>query len=112
MVKFNSNSKEVLAALEKAGMRGITDACVLVESDAKRNAPVDDGTLRASITHRVSDSRGNILGEVGTPTDYAPDQEYGTQYQKGTPFLRPAFRDNKDNIKTILGGTYSEEVGK
>lgn len=104
---------------------GLTEACLLVENDAKRNAPVASGQLRASITHEVSDTQGT----VGTSLFYAPYVEYGTGlfssqgngrkdvpwYYKDAagkwhstcgrqpkPFLIPALDANKDNIRSIF----------
>lgn len=101
------------------------NACLLVEGEAKKNAPVDDGQLRQSITHEVVNDNGNIAGYVGTNCEYAPYNEKGTglynvdgqgrkevpwKYQdeegnwhttkgmKAHPFLEPAVTDNKSNI--------------
>jgi HK97 gp10 family phage protein len=62
---------------------------MVVERDAKINAPVDTGRLRASITPEVR--RGNpIEGIVGSNVDYAPYMELGTRphwppWGAGTP---------------------------
>lgn len=101
------------------------NACLIIEGDAKKNAPVDDGQLRQSITHEVVSDIGKTAGYVGTNCEYAPYNEKGTgvynvdgqgrkevpwSYQdvngnwhitKGIqphPFLEPAATDNKENI--------------
>lgn len=57
-----------------------------VEREAKLNAPVDTGILRASITNEeVGEGY-----EVFTDVEYAQFIEYGTQYQAAQPFLGPA----------------------
>lgn len=56
-------------------------ATLLVESVAKRKAPVDTGRLRASITSsiRTTGFLGNQLqGTIGTSVKYAPFMELGT----------------------------------
>lgn len=110
--KFENNSKKVMEQISKAVLKGITEVCLLVEGQAKVLATVDTGQLRDSITHRVANEGGELVGEVGTPTEYAPYIEYGTMYQKAQPFLRPAFRENKKNIENILGEILKSEVGK
>lgn len=54
--------------------KGLTKACVAVEAEAKRRSPVDDGILRASITHQVE----NLVGYVGSGVEYAPYVHQGT----------------------------------
>jgi len=47
-----------------------------IETDAKRNCPVDTGRLRGSITTNIT---GKMSGECGTNVEYAEDVEYGTR---------------------------------
>ena len=103
----------------------INKAVAIVEREAKKKAPKDDGTLRNSISSRIVDP---FTGEVFTPLEYAPYVEYGTGLfaeeggrtdvpwvyqddegewhttsgQKPQPFLRPALEENRENIKRIL----------
>lgn len=108
-------------------------ACLVVERDAKKNCHVDQGELRASITHDVESNSQEIIGSVFSNLDYAPYEEEGTgiyakdgtgrktpwkyevksgKYkgwhttggQEPHPFLGPAIEDNKDKIANILGG--------
>lgn len=104
----------------------------LVERDAKLLCPVDLGNLRNSITHEVDEL--DLSVSIGTNVKYAPYVEFGTGekaengqgrkggwffYYKGRkgkegirftrgskpyPFLRPAFNQNRQNIKNILLG--------
>ena len=104
------------------------DACDLVEGSAKGKAPKDTGALRRSITSKVEVTGNSIEGIVFTPLEYAPYQEYGTglfaengngrktpwvykddkgkyHYTHGQhpqPFLRPALKENEQNIKKKL----------
>lgn len=99
----------------------------------KKNCHVDQGELRASITHDVNSNSQEIIGSVFSNLDYAPFEEKGTGiYAKGGngrltpwfymskagkykgghttsgqnphPFLEPARDNNKDKITKILGG--------
>ena len=103
-------------------------ACALVEASAKRNAPKGTGELRRSITSKVEERGGEVVGTVYTPLEYAPYVEYGTglfaesggrqdvpwhyQDDKGEwhttsgqnphPFMRPALNQNREQIKRVL----------
>lgn len=59
-------------------LRGMRDATLIVERDAKKNAPVDTGRLRASITPEVFWRHKTLRGVVGTNVFYGPFVETGT----------------------------------
>jgi HK97 gp10 family phage protein len=63
---------------------------VKVDRAAKNHAPVDTGRLRSSINWRIARDSQGLVGIVGTNVEYAIHQEFGTRFQSGTPFLRPA----------------------
>ena len=107
-------------------------ACLMVERDAKILCPVDDGTLRASITHEVDGKEGR----VGTNVEYAPYVHQGTGIyaamgdgrqerwgyqdaagewhstigQQPNPFLEKALMQNKKEIKKMLKETIEGAV--
>ncbi len=136
-VKVDAN--DVLANLQKFIDNGMDDrlassmekACLYVEGNTKRNAPVDDGQLRQSITHDVDRNSGSIEGYVGTNVEYAPYVHQGTgiyavngdgrqqvpwEYQSadGTfhktigqhanPFMKKAIEESKDNLTKYFEG--------
>jgi hypothetical protein len=76
-------------------------ATLLVTGLAKKNAPVDRGALRASITPDVQVSQTMVRGIVGSNLAYAPYQELGTR--PFTPPMSPiwawALRKSKGNFK-------------
>lgn len=111
-VKFESNAKEIIGKLNDASRKGITEACLLVQAQAKALTPVDTGNLRDSIDYKVEDNKGEASGVVGTAIDYGVHIEYGTEYQKAQPYLIPAFRENKSNIEKIIGDLIASGVGK
>ena len=53
-------------------------ACLIVERQAKQDCPVDEGILRASITHEVSFDANEIVGRIGSNLEYAPYVHNGT----------------------------------
>lgn len=62
-----------------------------VQGDAKRNAPVDTGRLRASIQLR-DESVDGMTVLVGTDVEYAEAMEFGPH---GLPYLNPAAESNR-----------------
>jgi len=71
-----------------------------IQSEAREIVPVDMGTLRRSIiTNEVEDGF-----EIGTNLQYANYIEFGEPQGTGPnggprPYLRPAFHNNKENIR-------------
>ena len=53
-------------------------AAISVENRAKRNAPVDTGRLRSSLTHELDSADVPRFARVGTNVKYAPFMEFGT----------------------------------
>lgn len=90
--------------IEQKCFQAMEKACLLVEGDAKRMCPVDTGRLRASLSHEVEKSGGEIVGRVGTNVEYGVYVEYGTSKISGKPYLRPALEKNKGKIKQLFKG--------
>ena len=122
--------EELLVRLDKMSditkvQDSLSKATLLVEKEAKQNAPKDTGALRRSITSKVEGLKGTVF----TPLEYAPYIEYGTglfaeagngrkkvpwNYKddegnwhstsgmKPQPFMRPALNSNREKIKKIL----------
>lgn len=104
---------------------GLTNACLLVEGEAKKKAPKGrTGELRRSIQSQVKD----LEGVVYTPLEYAPYVEYGTGLfaenggrqevpwhfkdeqgewhttygQHPMPYMRPALYENREKIVKLI----------
>lgn len=117
--------QEIASNLEKC--------CLMVVASAKEKCPVDEGILRASITHEVKVKEKELVGVVGSNLEYAPYVHYGTgiyakdgkgrktpwlwqghskkykgwhltRGQKPQPFLEEAINENKDKISKVLSG--------
>ena len=82
-VEITDNSDAVKEAFEAAIMRGLEKCGLTAEGYAKKLCPVDNGTLRNSITHQVDDN--DVL--IGSNLEYAPYVELGTgkYYPGGRP---------------------------
>lgn len=130
--KFEDNSNIVKKAMDAASERAMEAATLYIEGQAKSLAAVSSGEMRDKIDHKVSKRDDNIIGTVGSPFMYAFYVEFGTgefaengagrkggwSYQDSSgewfftwgqdpqPFLRPAFRRNKQQIQSIIGGNF------
>ena len=72
-----------------------------IVSRARELAPFDTGRLSASIgaatgegIMEVTRVGSEIIGRIGSKVEYAPYQEYGTRFQPGKSYLRPALAEN------------------
>ena len=82
MFAFEKSNREIRSATMRA-LRNNTEKTM---QQAKKNAPVDTGFLKNNIVTRYEDMSGIIHSRA----IYSFYQEYGTRYQSGTPFMRPA----------------------
>lgn len=61
-----------------------------ISATAKQLAPVDTGTMRASIGYQTDRLAGSIRAVIGPTVNYAPYVEFGTSRQPPQPFMGPA----------------------
>lgn len=80
-----SNSGALQAVLTSATRTGLTRRAIEVQNEARRLCPVDQGTLRRSITFNVTDTKATI----GSNLEYALGVETGTGIYgpKGRPIV-------------------------
>lgn len=131
--EFEDNSRQVINQMHDVSETAMEAACLVVEASAKSLTPVGiSGELRDKLDHLVKQQGSNVIGQVGSPLDYAIYVEFGTgefaengagrkggwSYQTpdgkwhftyGQPpkkFLRTSFRNNKENIKQIIGSEF------
>jgi len=94
-------------AVEEAVYKG----ALRVERDAKINAPVDTGRLRASISSRLNNSdKTHVYSEAGTSISYGKFLEFGTSKQPAQPFLFPAYNKNKSKIKNDIASALKKSL--
>lgn len=108
-------------------------ACIIIETEAKKGCPVDQGITRASISHSVTLNPDSIVGSVGCSLETAPFVHQGTglyakdgngrktpwkyeavagkykgwhttRGQKPQPFLEDARTKTKSHVEKTLGG--------
>jgi HK97 gp10 family phage protein len=84
--------------------RSLKRVAELILADAKKRAPVLTGALRASgRTRTLNQHRVAIeFGGRGTGVDYAQAVEFGTFRTPPKPFLQPALRAKKKEIKSTI----------
>jgi len=98
MAKIMDNTDKVMAEIERKSQEKLETAALMVERTAKQLAPVETGTLRRSITHKVTKNKA----VVGSNVEYAPHIEMGTVKMAAQPFLRPALMANMARIKRLF----------
>lgn len=96
-MKFVDNSEAVKRELERAAIRGLIKASLLVESQAVLLVPVNTGGLRNSIGYKVNESE--LVAYIGTNCEYAIYVEYG---KKPVPYKNWAKSVNIFYVYIIL----------
>lgn len=121
-IRIVDHSQEVLEAKEAQVKKALMECGFVAEGYAKALAPVDQGTLRNSITHKVVDEECY----VGTNIEYAPYVEFGTGVyyaggrqtpwvyqdadgqwhmtngQRAQPYLKPAVANHTGEYRQII----------
>lgn len=101
---FEDNSVEVKEALKQAGITWLYEAAGELESQTKRNTPVDSGQLKFSWNHDVDEHKQKAV--IGSPLENAIWNEFGTgQYTlngngRKTPWK---YQDRKGQWHTTTG---------
>lgn len=75
-IQFEDNSMEVKEALDAACIAWLYEAAGELESQVKRNTPVDTGQLKGSWDHNVDEGSGKAT--IGSPIENAIWNEFGT----------------------------------
>ena len=100
--KFDNYSKAVQTELKDE----VNVSALKIQSDAKKLAPVNLGTLRNTI-YLVEQSKGQnaFMYSVGASAKYAPYVEFGTGGKVSIP---KGFESYASQFKTKTGGTFKE----
>ena len=94
------NNLDEAKVLSDAACRIALEECgQAYENHAKVYSPVDTGRLRNSIEHHME---GDDTVVIETNVEYGVYQEFGTVYQSGTPFMRPAGNNHISEYKSII----------
>jgi len=113
-------NKELIAILKKIPKEMQKDVeAVLeanaqeIESEAKRNAPVDTGKLKQSIKSvKIEKLTFTIRANDTGLAPYAPFVEFGTRFQKAQPYLYPAFFKGRNqfinDLEDLMDRTFNK----
>lgn len=133
-MKFYDKSQNAKDAIDKATLKWLHQASVLVQGSAVRLSPVDTARLKKSIDYQVDDK--NTMAYVGTNVEYAIFVEFGTgefaengegrkggwfyktedgswyftKGQEPQPFLRPAFIEVKPQVQDLAKEIYRRYI--
>lgn len=100
--RFDDNSSDVAAAIERALAAGLEEAGGEFEAQAKRNSRVDTGDTKASFRHVVE---GRAV-HIGSDAENAIWEEFGTgvHAEGGDGRKKPwAYKDRRGNWRTTKG---------
>ncbi len=75
---FMKSMEEATVTQIQNVLKAVDKACVVLESATKEECPVDQGILRASLTHSAKLEKDKITGTVGSPLEIAPYVHQGT----------------------------------
>ena len=108
MSEINLNIQKVVDQLLPSAIKiGLEAVGQLVENESKAICPVDDGTLRASITHQVEENTVYI----GSNVEYASWVHEGTGKMDGRPFISDAVFQNMDRLVKPFENLLNEQGG-
>ena len=107
-VVYKSQIGDVIKRFQTAVDKGLTESAIIVDAEAKQNAPVITGRLRASITYTVDKDKG--FATVGTNVVYAKSVEFERGKNKKGRFLLPALTKKKKEIEFLINRALREAI--
>lgn len=103
--ELQASTERIIAGLHgEPVVRAMQRATLLVQRQAKINAPVDTGRLRASIMPEIRAQDRRVIGVVGSNVVYAPFQEDRVHY------LERALEQQENEIASLLGDAIARIV--
>lgn len=75
---FIKSAEDATYKMIKQLKGNVEKACIIIETEAKKRCPVDQGITRASISHSVTLNSESIVGSVGCSLETAPFVHQGT----------------------------------
>jgi hypothetical protein len=99
-------------SFKKGFYKGIQEAMLIAEREAKKNAPVLTGTLRRSIRSEVDDTGLETVGSLFSNLIYSAVIELGWRARniKAQPYLEPALKDNLERFTDRIEKAIEKEV--
>ena len=109
--------KKLKAMDEAAGdvlMKAAMEGGQIVLEEAKRNCPVDTGTLRNSLKltkDKQTKTKATVKIDFDKSLKYGTHVELGTKSQPAQPFLRGSVDEKQNEINVEITDTVSDAVG-
>lgn len=106
---------ELAKAVEKALPEAVLAGAEVLATEVKARAPQDTGELASEIGAGIGDSDKKNVAKAGLDFGdafYWHFQEYGTVRQPARPFIRPAIKRKKKDIKAAVEDHIDRAVGK
>lgn len=99
-MKYQSNLKNVLNALDQAEDRALTAVGTFVRSEAQVRSPVKTGNLRDSNDFKVDNNNRQVV--VGNSVEYGLWVHEGTSRNRAQPWLENSVMENVSRIKSLI----------
>ena len=99
---YKDNTQEVLSALEKVKIRGLTAIGMTAEGHAKKNLYPGHGFDTGNLRNRTSHAVEGDAAYIGTNVEYAPYVELGARGRKGIHYLQQAASEHTDEYKQLM----------
>lgn len=112
--KIVKRLKEMDDAAGDVLMKAAMEGGQIVLEEAKRNCPVDTGTLRNSLKltkDKQTKTKATVKIDYDKSLKYGTHVELGTKNQAAQPFLRGSVDENQTEINVEITGTVSDAVG-
>lgn len=109
--------KKLKAMDDAAGdvlMKAAMEGGQIVLEEAKRNCPVDTGTLRNSLKltkDKQTKTKATVKIDFDKSLKYGTHVELGTKSQPAQPFLRGSVDEKQNEINVEITDTVSDAVG-
>lgn len=97
------------AQMNTAVIKALYESINLVDRDIKLGTPVRSGTLRNNNVNEVDEKK--LIARERNNTEYAPNVEFGTRFQKAQSFFRAGFIKNIRNIINIFRKRSKNAIG-
>lgn len=94
---------QIRAALPRAVQAIVAKATFDAQASALVHVPVDTGHLKNSLAVDIDKSLTGAVGTLYTDVSYAPFQEFGTRFQPGRAYMRPAFDATAPGFRAAMG---------
>lgn len=91
---FERATRNILAACEEA----VAESAREIRDEARKDVPVDEGTLRDNITADINGLRAKV-GVFDPDAYYAGYVEFGTSEMRAQPFLGPSAEKERTRLE-------------